>query len=216
MRKVLYYYLRYYTMQYLLIFLGFAAFAVVGVRLVGRADGMFGSYASMIPLYGVLFIAACAINSDVSFNVAVSMGMRRSWCFWAAELSQVLSLLVVPLIGEVTVWLTRDVPGADDQIVRLTPKNLMLLYLCSLLVAQLALLASRVENARLRGLLIVPVMIVGSVVSVLFVLLGDRDLLAVLGVPAAVSAAAPWFLAAVSALLGLPLYQMYRKAVVRL
>lgn len=216
MRKVLLYYLRYYTTQYMLIFLGFAAFAVAGVRLSGRADGLFGTYASMIPMYGVMFVAACAISADVGFNVAISMGMRRSWCFWAAELSQAITLTAIPLIGWGCSWLIRDMPGADDRMIRYTPASMLLLYLCSLLVAQLSLLSSRVENTRLRGLLTVVLMLGAGFVSVMVILFGDANLPALLGLPAAVSAAFPVLLAGVVVLLGLPLYRMYRKAVVRL
>lgn len=216
MRKVLFYYLRYYTTQYMLIFLGFAAFAVVGVRLAGQADGMFGTYASMIPMYGVMFVAACAFNADVGFNVAVSMGMRRSRCFWAVELSQALTLVAIPLIGWGSNWLIRDIPGANDRMIRYTPASMLLLYLCSLLVAQLSLLASRVENTRLRSLLTVVLMLGAVFVSMMVILFGDANLPALLGLPAAVSAAFPWLLAGAAVLLGLPLYGMYRKAVVRL
>lgn len=220
MAKTLHFFLRSFS-PYLLIYLAFGCLAVGGSWLSGTPNGLFGSYASMMPMIGVMLGAGLAASGDVYLNVAVSMGARRHWCFWSIEAAMALYSLCAPLFTILTdralmaLFGGYELEGLNRLLAAQGPKSWALLYLLAMALAQAGLLASRVKHPTWRGVLIVVIMLAASAASVVMILFADTDFLQEAQLSAQWPARIAAVLAAAAVALAIPVYQIYRKAVVR-
>lgn len=140
-----------YSMQWLSIFAGFAVFIMAGCWLSGTVDGLFGTYAEVFFNFAVMFSAITAFSLDSYANIALSMGARRSSCFWAVELCGAVSVAVMVGLAAVLRWAVAALPSEDNwKWIGLNKKIWLLLVLAGLFFIQLGMLAQRVERPRWR------------------------------------------------------------------
>jgi hypothetical protein len=193
----------------------FAAFVVAGCWLSGNTDGLFGGYAEMLWIFGVLFAGLLCISLDVYCNTALALGARRSACFWAEELCALVNVAVMLAYAPLVQVLVAPLPG---ELHNSTPNMALyeLLLPLALLHAQAALLAARTENVRRRSICQVAAIVVfggaGMMVAVANAVQDESTLFARL---LAVRGPLCGALLALAAVLAVLTWKKYQKAVVR-
>lgn len=204
-----------YGLQTVAVYGAFAAFIVVGANLQGSLDGIFGTYAAMLPNMGLVFGCVFGASVDLYLNVAVSMGARRTHCFWAFEIVTFLSQCSLPVY---TLLLNRLVGHLPDSAEVLTERSLSdwgVLLLGMLVVQQLGLMVSRLQGPNGKAVAMIGCSLLSTAGMVAVTLLGDAAFRpGNWGVLAVVAEYIHPILAVLAAALGAVVYKLFRKAVV--
>jgi hypothetical protein len=205
--------------RYVLAWIGivglFAAFVVAGCWLSGNTDGLFGGYAEMLGMFGVLFAGILCMSLDLYGNTALALGARRSACFWAEELCALVNVAVMLAYAPLVQVLVAPLPG---ELHNSTPSMALygVLLSLALLHAQTSLLAARTENIRRRTIYQVAAIAVfgvaGATVAVANAVQDESTLFArLMGMRGPLCGA----LLALAAVLAVLTWKKYQKAVVR-
>lgn len=202
-----------YGGQHILIYTAFAAIVVGGCWLTGRADGLFGAYVSTFHFMMLMFAAMLGMSLDGYMNVALSMGAKRSHCFWAAQLCGLVSSAILPALAWAMERLVAPLPAGEELWCRLTLRSGVLLALGGLLVTQLGLLLGRVQKPAWKTAAILLGMLFSSGLGVLLLLADGMDWYA--GRFAALLSLLSVLIPVLTVVLAAAAYWSYRKAVVR-
>ena len=219
MLKTLRFYIK-YTFVLLAGYAAFVALIVAGAFITGL-DGLFGTYTSMLPSMGVMFVGIFAMTTSGYLDVALSMGARRTHCFWAVELCNLLEAAVMVLLAILARQLLGGLPDPVGVLYDHGPKAWLCIWLVGALTLQTGLLASQIRDprkqrfARVAMIFCTMILMVGvTVTSILAVL--DNALVGGLW-PAGLAWLVehlPLVLAAAALVFGFLAYRQYRKAVV--
>lgn len=200
-----------YSAQYALVFVLFAAVVVAGCRITGTTDGLFGTYAQVFFNFTIMFSSLTGFSLDSYMNIALSMGARRSRCFWAAQLCSAVNVAVMVLLAAWVRGATASLP-CEEPWSPMDARIWPLLMVTGLFGSQLGLLTMRIEHPRWRtvGLLIVMLLCSAGAIALMVVCMLDS-----LAMPG-------WLLNGMLAgfpigtvVAGAVVYRLYRKAVVR-
>lgn len=200
-----------YSAQYALVFIVFAAVVVAGCWITGTTDGLFGIYAQVFFNFTIMFSALTGLSLDNYINIALSMGARRSRCFWAMQLCSAANVAVMVLLAAWVRGATVSLPS-EEPWAALDARIWPLLAVASLFGSQLGLLTMRIQNPRWRTVGLLAVMLLCAVGAIALMLTCMLDSLAMpdwllngmlAGFPIGTVAA------------GAVVYRLYRKAVVR-
>ena len=216
MSRTLRFYLK-YAGQIVLVYLAFAAFVLAGAFVQGSLNGIVGTYAAMLPTMGLMFGGLFASSIDVYFNVAVSMGARRSHCFWAGQIATAVGSLLLPPLSVLVYRLLAGFPDRVEVLREYSLREWGYILLGALVVQQLGLLASRIGNvkAKMVGMIVMMLLAMSLMVSV--TLAGVPQMNPVQwGVLGFLARYLHGILAAAAVLLGAVVYRRYQKAVVTL
>ncbi len=218
MLKTLRFYLLYLD-QVVLCYGVFAAIILVGSLLAGDLNGLMGTYATMMPTFGLMFGGIFSASFDSYLNVALSMGARRAHCFWAMEFCGAVSAVIMPVLTVLVYPVIGRLPDAMETLEEFTLSDWILIVLATLAVTQLGLLAGRAQNAKTKSLAMVGVMVFAMVLMVAVTILGmpvasELTVLVWPGWLNGLVAALPWILGGITLVLGALVYHKFRKAVV--
>jgi hypothetical protein len=206
--------------RYVLAWIGivglFAAFVVAGCWLSGNTDGLFGGYAEMMWMFGVLFAGVLCMSLDVYCNTALALGARRSACFWAEELCALVNVTAALVYAPLVQVLVAPLPG---ELHNSTPSAELygLLLPLALLHAQASLLAARTENVRRRTLyqVVAAIVVFGVATMAVAVANAVQDESTLFARLLAVRGPLCGALLALAAVLAVLTWKKYQKAVVR-
>jgi hypothetical protein len=193
----------------------FAALVVAGCWLSGNTDGLFGGYAEMLWIFGVLFAGLLCISLDVYGNTALALGARRSACFWAEELCALVNVVVMLAYAPLVQVLVAPLPGELHNSMPSAALYGLLLPL-ALLHAQASLLAARSENVRRRAIYQVAAIVVfGGAGMAVGVANAVRDETAFFDRLLGMRGSLCGVMLALAAVLAVLTWKKYQKAVVR-
>lgn len=208
-----------FTLVLLGSYMAFVAVILGGAFLTGL-DGLFGTYVSMLPSMGVLFVGIFALSGGY-LEVALSMGARRIHCFWAAEICNLAEAAVMLLVAMAARRLLAGLPDPDGVLYNYGPKGWLTVWLVGAVTLQTGLLVGQItdprKKVRARVLMLFSCMalMVGVTVSTVIEVL-DNALVGGLWPAWLVWLVSnlPLVLAGMAVLLAVLVYLKYRKAVV--
>ena len=219
MLKTLRFYLKYAGVM-LAGYAVFVAIILVGAFVFGL-EGLVGTYVSMLPSMSMIFVCIFSMGSSGYQDVALSMGARRTHCFWAAECSNLLQAAGMVLLAVLARQLLGGLPDPEGVLYDHGPRAWLCIVLVAALTIQVGLIGSQLRDPKKSAAVRLVLMLAAMVLMVATAVTG---VLGLLDTPLAATLWPGWavwllhnlplLLAAGTVLLGAVALAKYRKAVV--